>query len=181
MALRTSRSLFAQICVVMQRREIDLKKVFKYPLGPFPWSLAGQNGERVRRSSGTVAINTYKSSISVASVHVIFSIKTLLIQFVVDQWSKNPYFLTVERQVIYATVGDTCFEISRYGKTEVESLQCHQEEADTRMFFHLVHGVRVSQRFVIHTPDTDVFNLTVAVSGQKRKSIYIKTGYNFFF
>ena len=107
--------------------------------------------------------------------------QTLLIQFVVDQRSKNPYFLTVERNVFYATVGDTCFEISRYGKTEVESLQCHQEEAETRTFFHLVHGVRVSRRFVIHTPDTDVFILAVAVSEQQGKSINIKTDYNFFF
>ena len=38
----------------MQRREIDLKKVFKYPLGPFPWSLAGQNGEF--RKTSKVAI-----------------------------------------------------------------------------------------------------------------------------
>ena len=30
-SLRSSRSLFAQICIVMQRREIDLKKVLKYP------------------------------------------------------------------------------------------------------------------------------------------------------
>ena len=249
-SLGASRSLFAQICIVMQRREIDLKKVLKVSLEPFPWLLAGQNGElkktskvailhalekdvepmddyphshvfiidgmtliqmikpsgmmyakladkllkavlarnkkavktdvifdvyrensiknaeRVRRSSSTVAINNIIPTDQVYQWHQFLSLssnKTLLIQFVVDQWSKNPYFLTVERQVFYATVGDTCFEISRYGKTEVESLQCHQEEADARMFFNFVHGVRVSQRFVIHTPDTDVFTLAVAV------------------
>ena len=138
-----------------------------------------KNAERVRRSSGKVAINNIIPTSPVYQWHQFLSLssnKTLLIQFVVNQWSKNHYFLTVERQVFYATVGDTCFEISRYGKTEVERLQCHQEEADTRMFFHLVHGVRVSQRFVIHTPDTDVFILAVAVSEQQGKSIYIKTG-----
>ena len=49
------------------------------------------------------------------------------------------------------------------------------------MFFHLAHGVRASQRFANHTPDTDMFILAVAVSEQQGKSIYIKTSYNFFF
>ena len=49
-SLRASRRLFAQVCIVMQRRETDLKNVFKYPLGPFPWSLAGQTGELKKTS-----------------------------------------------------------------------------------------------------------------------------------
>ena len=28
----------------MKKRQLDLKKVFCYPLGPFPWSLADSNG-----------------------------------------------------------------------------------------------------------------------------------------
>ena len=28
----------------MQKRSMDLKEVFKYSLGPFPWSLAGSVG-----------------------------------------------------------------------------------------------------------------------------------------
>ena len=238
-SLRASTSLFAQICIVMQRREIDLKKVFKYPLRPFPWSFAGQNGElkktskvailhawkkmsslwmtihtthnhvciidgmaliqmikssgmtyakladellkavlarnkkavktdvvfdvygensiknaeRVRRLSGTVATNNIIPTSQVYQWHQFLSLpsnETLLIQFVVDQWSKNPYFLTVERQIFYATVGDTCFESREPSMSS--------KEADTRMFFHLVDGVRVRQRFVIHIPDTCVYS-----------------------
>ena len=29
----------------MQKRSIDLKEVFKYPLGLFPWALAGSVGD----------------------------------------------------------------------------------------------------------------------------------------
>ena len=142
-----------------------------------------KKAESVRRLSGTIVIKNIIPTSQIYQWHQFLSLpsnKRLLIQFAVDQWSKKPYFLTVKGQVFYATIVDTCFEISRYGKTEVESLQCHQEETDTRAFFRLVHGVGVNQRFVIHTPDTDVFILAVAVSEQEGKSIYIKTGYNFF-
>ena len=54
-----------------------------------------KNAERVRRSSSTVAINNIIPTNQVYQWHQFLSLssnKTLLIQFVVDQWSKNPYF-----------------------------------------------------------------------------------------
>ena len=38
----------------MQRRNVDLKEVFKHPLGPLPWSLSGIVGEL--RKTNKVAI-----------------------------------------------------------------------------------------------------------------------------
>ena len=43
--LEATRNLFGQIAIIMQNRNLDLKDIFQYPLGPFPWALAGQSGE----------------------------------------------------------------------------------------------------------------------------------------
>ena len=61
-SLRASRSLFTPICIVMQRREIDLKKVCKYPLGHLPWSLAGQNGE-LKKTSKVAILHTLEKDV----------------------------------------------------------------------------------------------------------------------
>ena len=39
--LVANRNLFARLIMIMQKHSMDLKEVFKYSLGPFPWALAG--------------------------------------------------------------------------------------------------------------------------------------------
>ena len=39
--LVANTNLFAKLIIIMQKRSMDLKEVFKYSLGPFPWALAG--------------------------------------------------------------------------------------------------------------------------------------------
>ena len=34
-----------QLALLMQHHEINFKEVFKYPIGPYPWSLYGSMGE----------------------------------------------------------------------------------------------------------------------------------------
>ena len=43
--IKVHRNLFGQIAIIMQKRNIDLKEVFAYPIGPLPCSLAGVMGE----------------------------------------------------------------------------------------------------------------------------------------
>ena len=38
--LQAGKDLFARISLIAQKRSIDLKPVFQFPLGPLPWSLA---------------------------------------------------------------------------------------------------------------------------------------------
>ena len=40
--------------MVQQRKEIDLKEVFCYPLGPMPWSLASITGGTVKTNKTTL-------------------------------------------------------------------------------------------------------------------------------
>ena len=42
--LKAERDLFARLLVVTQTRDMDLQEVFKYSLGPLPWSLASADG-----------------------------------------------------------------------------------------------------------------------------------------
>ena len=42
--MKATRNLFAHITLIMEKRQLDLKTVFCYPLGPFPWSLVDSNG-----------------------------------------------------------------------------------------------------------------------------------------
>ena len=42
--LKMDRDLFARMALIGQFRKIDLKEVFKYPLGPLLWSLVNANG-----------------------------------------------------------------------------------------------------------------------------------------
>ena len=44
-SLKIHRDLFGQMVIIMQHCNVDLKEVFKYPLGPLPWSLSGVVGE----------------------------------------------------------------------------------------------------------------------------------------
>ena len=45
MSLKADNALFGRMTVIGQQRNIDLKTVLSYPLGPIPWSLAGMLGE----------------------------------------------------------------------------------------------------------------------------------------
>ena len=42
--LKADRDLFARLLVVAQTRDMDLREVFRYSLGPIPWSLASADG-----------------------------------------------------------------------------------------------------------------------------------------
>ena len=43
--LVANTNLFAKLIMITQKRNIDLKEVFKYSLGPFPWAPAGIVGD----------------------------------------------------------------------------------------------------------------------------------------
>ena len=42
--IKADRTLFGRMAIIGHSRDIDLKFVFSYPLGPFPWSLADRFG-----------------------------------------------------------------------------------------------------------------------------------------
>ena len=46
--------IFGKIALMQQSRSLDLKKVFCYPLGPVPWSLASSTGELMKTSKSSL-------------------------------------------------------------------------------------------------------------------------------
>ncbi|KAG1654877.1 hypothetical protein GQR58_024815 [Nymphon striatum] len=54
--LKADRELFGRMAVIGQSRDIDLKEVFSFPLGPIPWSLGDEFG--MLRKTNKAAITT---------------------------------------------------------------------------------------------------------------------------
>ena len=52
--IKANPNLFGQIAIIMQKRELDVREVFKYPLGPFPWALAGVMGDLKKTNKATL-------------------------------------------------------------------------------------------------------------------------------
>lgn len=42
--LKADRQLFANITLIAECRNVNMREIFSYPLGPFPWSLVNING-----------------------------------------------------------------------------------------------------------------------------------------
>lgn len=56
-----------------------------------------------------------------------------------------------------------------------DNLSCNHEEADTRLLLHAKKIRSSYSRIVIHTPDTDVLLIALAVSSQINGELMIKT------
>eukprot|EP00117_Sycon_ciliatum_P011697 scpid10404/ scgid5699/ len=52
--LRSDRSTFSRIALIAQTRQMDMREVLSYPLGPLPWSLATTSGTLVKTSKAAL-------------------------------------------------------------------------------------------------------------------------------
>ena len=52
--LQASKDLFAKISLVAQIRSLNMRSVFKFPLGPLPWSLAEPIGTLKKTSKAAL-------------------------------------------------------------------------------------------------------------------------------
>ena len=100
--------------------------------------------------------------------------KTELIKFIVNEWRNNT--LQFNGMEFYVTSETQCFYIHNGVVASAHHLFSTQEEADTRLLLHAKDAASICEKIVIHTPDTDVFLLAVAMSQHIDSSLYIKTG-----
>ena len=42
--LQSSKDLFSKMAIIAQKRSVNLKTAFQYPLGPLPWALSNSTG-----------------------------------------------------------------------------------------------------------------------------------------
>ena len=68
MSLKADKALFGRMAVIGQQRNIDLKTVFSYPLGPIPWSLAGMLGEMRKTQKASLLLNLWMTSARVIAI-----------------------------------------------------------------------------------------------------------------
>ena len=65
---------------------------------------------------------------------------------------------------LYVTCEETCFNMTADEWVEVAVLQSTQEESDTRLFLHALHGAITGSKAVIVTSEgTDVMLLCLAI------------------
>ena len=71
--------------------------------------------------------------------------------------------------VLKATSGEVCVQF-------VDELQCDHEEADTRLMLHAKHASSSYRDIVIHSSDTDVAVIAVALGVQIQANLFFSTG-----
>ena len=107
--------------------------------------------------------------------------KSTLIEFLLEEWSKDTYAGTIAHRELYVAIDDDCYKLTSENGTVIKELQqdlvTWQEEADTRMFLHASHaGQQGYETIVIKPPDTDVGVLAVYYSSQISGSLMLATG-----
>ena len=236
--IKSHRYLFGQMSIIMQQRDVDLKNVFSYPLGPLPWSLTGPVGELRKTNKVSLlhklekgvkslveppnnhaaiidgmavvqkfkpngltfkqlASDTFKSIISMCKaasrVDIVFDVyravsiknaervrrsssklmfskiipsqvirqwqsflsnscnKTAPIKFLCNQWQSEKYFEMYCDKHIYITCEQLCYQLNGLEWSQVEELDCTQEEADTRTLLQVKHATNNGyQDIIIH-------------------------------
>ena len=61
--IKLQSNMFGQLALIMQTREIDLRKLFEYPVGPYPWSLCGPTGE-LRKTNNASLLHTLEKDVT---------------------------------------------------------------------------------------------------------------------
>ena len=107
--------------------------------------------------------------------------KSTLIEFLLEEWSKDTYAETIAHIELYVAVDDDCYKLTSENGTVTKELQqdlvTRQEEADTGKFLHAAHaGQQGDETIVIKSPDTDVGVLAVYFSSQISGSLILATG-----
>ena len=69
----------------------------------------------------------------------------------------------LQQKVLNATMSGKCYRITSDGSTEVQELQCQQEEADGRLLLHAAHAAEEGyEGVVVCSEDTFVFIMALA-------------------
>ena len=67
--LQATKDFFAKISLVAQIISFDLRSIFKFPLGPFPWTLAKPSGA-LKKTSKASLLHKIKSKVEpLGSLH----------------------------------------------------------------------------------------------------------------
>ena len=68
-------AIFGKIAIIQQKRKLDLKEIFRFPLGPIPWSLATSTGELIKTSKTSLMHEAEKGATCVDAIPSPFATK----------------------------------------------------------------------------------------------------------
>ena len=66
----TDRNLFSRMAVIAQARQLDMREVLCYPLGPVQWSLSTQDGTPVKATKASLLKYIGEEQSSLADPHI---------------------------------------------------------------------------------------------------------------
>ena len=102
--------------------------------------------------------------------------KGAFIKFVIEEWRNVSSHIIEPNAAVFVGFEDKYYCLSREHSREVLELAYKQQEADTRMLFHMKHASTHSfTKFIVHTADPDVFVLCLRHLKNINGSIFIKT------
>ena len=103
-----------------------------------------------------------------------------LTDFLFKKWSSADYTGLSRNLFLYVAHKEICHCIKIVNKvvtvTEVTSLKCDHEEADTRMYLHAKHASQFYDAVIIKSPDTDVAIIGLGTLKQLDAEVFFCTG-----
>ena len=196
--VQASEELFGKISLVAQIRSLDMRSVFKFPLGPLPWALAEPIGTLKKTSKATLLHNLEGLVEPLARVSGDYAIvfdgmayvqqsqvtnKTfgqlltkILVEFFVSQWKNAESRLKIGQKPFYVTSRSDVYKINDAVVERVLQLQSNHEEADTRMLLYAKQTSLTYPKVLISSPDTDVFIICLSVHTRIAANLYFLTG-----
>ena len=79
-------------------------------------------------------------------------------------------------KAIYVTCDNLCFRLTCDNVTEEDNLKASQEEADTRVIFHVKHAAPNVSSIIMVAEDTDIILLCLVFPKNIHSSVYVKCG-----
>ena len=102
--------------------------------------------------------------------------KNALFRFIVAEWKKENYRLTIGSKSIFVTDGEKVFKINEDAVIAIPELESNHEDADTRMMLHAQHASQHFQKILISIPETNVFIICLSFQLVTNTNLYFITG-----
>lgn len=107
--------------------------------------------------------------------------KRALVAYLIEEWEKDFNFSIIGSKIIYVTHEDICYKFYEKHHSVIKEIAeeycCEQEEADTKIIFHIEKST--SKNIIIRASDTDIAVIALAhvdLFNNKNKNIWIELG-----
>ena len=136
--------------------------------------------ERSKRSKGShILFKSIVSSSEIKQWKIFLSSnknKNALVRFIVAEWKKENYRLSIGSKSIFVTDGEKVFKINEDTVIAIPESESNHDGADTRMMLHAQHASQHFQKILISIPETNVFIICLSFQPVTDTNLYFITG-----